>query len=325
MESVFTALMYIALPLFLGYGTQILLPRIAPSAFRTLTVWVDKVKQLLVAFMMPVVQLLAFWIFAVSDVTMLSLPLVGASSLLIGGVAGLYLGRAIGLPKEQRGSLFLSSVMSNLLSFGGLIAFLLYGEVGFALALLYRAFEPIVYYGVAYPLAGFMVGGVSPSLRGVLKSLAKQPLALLPMAGIVLGLLLQWAGVPRPAVFGSINANLILASAFVLIFSIGLSLRPANVVRYKAACSAVSAVKFVVTPVWVALVCLLLGYARTPDLPILQVALIMSAMPVAMTSIIPTSLFGFDEDLTGSAWLVTTFVSLPLISLVAWTLKLPAL
>jgi hypothetical protein len=93
---------------------------------------------------------------------------------------------------------------------------------------------------------------------------------------------------------------------------------------YKRECLTVLAIKFLVAPLVVLSAAVLLGLRSAPDLPVLSVAIILVAMPVAFTATIPPTLYGLDIDMVNSCWLVSTvglLVLLPVLSvLIPFTL-----
>ncbi len=75
---------------------------------------------------------------------------------------------------------------------------------------------------------------------------------------------------------------------------------------YKRECLTVLAIKFLVTPLVVLSAAVLLGVGFATDLPVLSVAKILAAMPVAFMATKPPTLYSFEFYKVNSCWLVST-------------------
>jgi predicted permease len=81
------------------------------------------------------------------------LPFLGLGALVLGGVLGLLVSRLLRHGRPQAGSMFCAASFTNLGSFGGLISFLFFGEVGYVVVSLYRLLEELAYFLVGFPIA----------------------------------------------------------------------------------------------------------------------------------------------------------------------------
>ena len=102
----------------------------------------------------------------------------------------------------------------------------------------------------------------------------------------------------------------------LMLVSIGLALRFSEMGRYKLPCAVVAGIKFIAVPLAAAGAAFLLGYGEIDSGLPLKAVLILSAMPVAFTALIPPSIYDLDLDLANACWFVTKgglIVVLPLL------------
>src|SRR5690606_7539183 len=93
------------------------------------------------------------------ELWMLTIPILGVTTHVVGGLLGLGAARRLQMTPPQTGSMFVCGMMSNVNSFGGLVTFLFFGEPGFALGAVYRMLEPVVVFGVGFPVSASLGGG----------------------------------------------------------------------------------------------------------------------------------------------------------------------
>lgn len=307
--------------LTIGYAYQVSFRRARPEAEHKVPRLAAAVQRLVVTVISPLTLLNAFWVLSVSGGTMVLFPLVGALSHVVGGASAIAASRLLGLDRKSTGSMLTCGAFTNLGSIGGLVSFIFLGEAGYALAALFRMFEPVLYFLVGFPMAKTYAQEASDDnrLRLDLRAIVRDRLILLPILGIAAGVVLNSSGLIRPPAVGVANSYLILASTVGMLFAVGLNMRPAAARGYMCESAAIAGIKYVVLPATLTLVALLLGYGRLEGGLPLRVVITMSAMPVAFNSLVPPSLYGLNKDLANSAWLVSMallVVVLPLLSLV---------
>jgi predicted permease len=214
----------------------------------------------------------------------------------------------MGLESKQTGAFFACGSFTNIGSVGALICFMFLGEKGFALVPIYKLFEEVTYYGVGFPVAKYYSNthgaGESPWER--LRGMARDPFILVALSAITLGGLLNASGMERPAFFHTLNSAFIPAGTILLLVSIGLAMRFKRVKRYLRECLAVSAIKFLLVPLTMFSAAYLIGFGEIEGGLPLKVVIILSAMPVAFSALIPPSIYDLDLDLANSCWFFTT-------------------
>ena len=307
--------------LALGYVIQVLHRRrrlYLPLSIDKLRILLQKVALL---GLNPVAIVGAIWIVRIKDVGLMALPFIGFFSLLTGGLLALGAARMLKLDSRKTGAIFGCGSFTNIGSIGMLVCFVFLGEAGFALVPIYKIFEEVFYYSVGFPIAKYYSGAAQKDV-GIatrLKGLIRDPFILVAVSSLILGALLNLSGLPRPVIYGTINAVVVPLATILLLTSIGMALRFSRVGDYLAECISVSMIKFVLVPVSASTLAWFIGFGSIDDALPLKVVVILSSMPVAFNALIPPSIYDLDLDLANSCWFVSTallVVVLPLLLIV---------
>ncbi|MDJ0784010.1 MAG: hypothetical protein QNJ22_18730 [Desulfosarcinaceae bacterium] len=256
----------------------------------------------------PFATITAIWGVEVQSIRIAALPFIGAGAIVLGGLLAYAGTRLLRLAPRQAGALIPCGAFTNIGSIGALICYYYLGEPGFALVPIYKLFEELTYYGLGFPLAK----AYSTADRALdttaerLRALARDPFILVTLSSILLGGVLNLAGLTRPSVLAAVNAVLIPLGTGLMLVSIGLAMRFSQMGHYKWLCGLVAGIKFVAVPLASVLCASLLGLGEIDEGLALKVVLILSAMPVAFTALIPPSIYDLDLDLANACWFVTT-------------------
>lgn len=268
--------------------------------------------------LLPFSAMLSLWGLPDPDPKLLALPLLGLASYICGGTLALVAARVSGLSRVQTGSFFCCGSFTNIGAIGGLVCLVFLGENTIALVALYRLLEEIYYFSVACPIArrfGPDSGDAAPGPRGFRLG---RVLGII-VSALLLGIILHFAHVPRPAFCGPLASAAMLVSTVFFLFAIGLTLKIAKTWNYLPQCFTMCAIKFICVPAIVITLAWLAGYGTHENgLPLKSVAILCS-MPVAMTALVPPSLFHLDVDLANACWMATT---LGLVAVLPWLLLL---
>lgn len=282
----------------------------------------SSITKTVILFGQPIIICLVFWTLKISDLRILVLPFIG----LILSVLGILPGKVFSyLHKHNLKDTvtYLSCAMfSNIgQSLGGFMCFLLLGEQGLALAILYSIYFGPLFYSGGFYMAEFYTKSRRQSWLESLKSFFTNPLSLIPNIALILGLILNFSRITRPQIFTSLNNILIPLTTFLYMFSIGLTMEFRKIKNYFSECLSISFLKFVISPViGLSLAYLLLRINILNPLS-LKVIFIESAMPVAISSLILSNLFELNQDLANACWVFTTFAGIPWILLIYWVIK----
>ena len=250
----------------------------------------------------PVILCLLFWGFDFHGQQVLPLAglLISCAALL---PAWLY-ARLARLERPQAGSLLTCAMFSNVGYLGAFIAFALYGEAGYGLAMLYLLFFTPAFYLVGFGIAR-RYGLRSAAAVGAMDL---DTIRFVPFVGLGIGLLLNWSHWPRPAVCESVNHVLIPIETGLYLMAIGSQLHLSRPSRHWIAPVVVMcAIKFLYTPAVGWLLSRVIGLDGLPRF----VVLLQASMPVAISPLMLPMLFGLDRRLSGALWLYTTLLAVP--------------
>jgi predicted permease len=257
----------------------------------------------------PIVLCFLFWTMDLHRLEPWLLPFLGMlisfSTLL---PARLY-ARFAGLSKPQIGSFLTCAFFSNLGYFGAFIAFALYGEAAYGLCMLYLLFFTPCFYTWGFWVAARHGEGAGPS---GLQNAFNDELRLYPFLGMVAGLLLNLAGLPRPLLLEQFNHVLIPLNTGLYLIAIGSQLIIESPRPWLRASLAMGAIKFLYTPLVAWGLATLFGLQGLPRLMVL----LQASTPVAVSPLVLPLLFGLDRKLANALWLFTTALAIPWIVLV---------
>lgn len=250
--------------------------------------------------LLPLAAMLSLWGLPHPEARLLGLPLLGLASYVCGGMLAYGAAKLMAMTPEQTGSFFCCGTFTNIGAVGGLVCLLYLGENSIALVALYRLVEEIYYFGVAFPIARHFG---QASQKGLLNP---GPVLAMIVSALLLGIGLNLAGIPRPGFCGLLASASMLISTVFFLFAIGLTLRIASIGSCLRASIVLCAIKFAGIPAIVIPLGLLAGYGQMEGGLPLKTAAVLCSMPVAMTALVPPSLFRLDVDLANACWLVTT-------------------
>jgi predicted permease len=208
--------------------------------------------------------------------------------------------------KRRQTFLISSSLANHGFTMGGFLCYFLLGESGLGLSvILVLYFIPYVYC-LVFPYAR-ADAGQRISFRGFFKKnmFDTQNMPLFAMAA---GLLLNAAGIKRPAVAFPLDA-LLLASISLYYLTLGISFTRMDMRGIRRELAALSIIKFIIVPGAAFAVLSLL-----PVDPALKAVIQLQAfMPAAIFSMVTAVLFDLDTDLASGLFVSNTIVFLAVI------------
>ncbi len=313
----FYVLLILFLPLTAGYGLRkknlILKPELISIR---LIVFLTKA-------VTPFVVLFSFWKLELTSAKIFTLPLAGMAISTLALAPAFFFVKVHGLNRKQAGSYLTSAMFSNIgYTLGGFIAFVLYGEAGFGLTVLYCLYFKPFYYTIGFYIAENYSSKKGVKIKDNLKKVFTDGIRLFPLLGLAGGIGLNLLGVPRPGFIQQLNGFLIPATTFIYMFAIGMTLKLRAVKRFKVPVLSMSVIKFIWSPLIGLAIAYFLGYRFIMGGLLFKVALIESFMPSAITSLMLPALFNLDQDLSNSCWIFTTLLLIPLLPVMFWILSL---
>ncbi len=268
----------------------------------------------------------AIWIADLSAAGFYALPFIGLAALATGLALGAAGSRLLKLPPERAGVYTTSASFTNIGNIGGLVAFVLLGEAGFALVPFYKLFEELWYYSLLFPLARAYGERANPAPAGAseyprgaggISRVFRDPFLLVAFSSISLGLILNFSGLQRPAFYAGLNAVLVPLSSFLLLFAIGMNLRFTIARRHFKAAALLIAGKALAVPAAAFGFAMLMGLGRSGDGVGLKLVLVLAAMPVGFLGLVPPALYKLDQDFAGSLWLASNGALIAIVPILA--------
>ena len=274
----------------------------------------------------PIAIVTSIWALSLGASGVATLPFIGLGVMAFGLLAGFAAMKIFRMGKDSGTVFSLSSSMTNLGSIGSLVAFLILGEQAFALVPFYKLFEEAWIYGLCFPIAaGAQAGraagaqandangaqkrvetGLSPRNAALMAAkLLKDPMILLSLAAMGLGLALNVSGIPRPQFFRTLNAWIVPSGVFLVLVSIGMKIPKERKTIPRPAFFAFLGIRLILIPAFSLALATLLGLPALPDQTAFKVAILLSFMPTAFASLIPPVVYGLDFGLAFSLWLVS--------------------
>jgi predicted permease len=225
---------------------------------------------------------------AVSALTIIAMVIIGAlaTSLLRGS-------------RQQRSAMQLALAFSNSGNFGLSVCLLAFGEAGLSLGMVYFIAMSLMLNSLGVFLASR--GGKAGSVRASLRNMFGMPL----LYAAVLGLVVNFAGITVPAPLLKATDLAGKAAVPVMLLVLGMQLASARVGEELKFVSVGAILKLFVAPM------VALGFAgllRLSGLP-WQIAILETAMPTAVSTVIISQEFEASPAFTSSMVLVTTVLS----------------
>ena len=270
-------------------------------------------------FLNPIALVSTFWAITLPGSRVLLFPLLGIVSVLVGAAGAFAAIRILKSPPEKAGSIFTCGSFSNIVTMGGLVAFTMFREEGYALVQLFAILMSPTYYLIGYPVSENIAKGKKRVFRIDTSNVRENPYLLIPLAAITVGVVVRLTGIPRPELLGEIVSILVPCIAGILGFSIGLTLKFSDISSYPREIAAVAVIRHLLVPAVIIPLGASLGFSSVSGGMALKVITIVSCMPVAFNALVPPAIYGFDLDLANSAWIVSTgalVVILPVLFLV---------
>ncbi|MBC8452814.1 MAG: hypothetical protein H8D65_03050 [Spirochaetes bacterium] len=306
------SLLMIIIGFSIGYIIQKLL-KAGKIRFRTSELIVRKrLQTIAILWLTPIPIISSVWVAPLRDIEIYSLPIIGLAALALGAVTAYIASRIMHMTRPQQGTFFVCGGFTNLGSLGGLIVFILLGEAGYAMVAFYTLFERAFYFMIGFPFAK------SHSLQyktdndkktnHVIKFLRNltEPYVYVSTISIVLGGTLNLLHIPRPDFFKPVNNVLIPLISILLLTSIGMALRFSSTKKYIKPALIMVVIKSLIVPAAMLFLSFMFGLNRIADGIPMKVVLILSAMPVGFTALVPSTLYDLDLDMANTNWFIST-------------------
>ncbi|WP_437738210.1 AEC family transporter [Sorangium sp. So ce1335] len=230
-------------------------------------------------------------------------------------LAGIAVARALGLPRAAQGSAGLVGSFSNTGFLGVPVVLALYGRAGGAAGtaiLVDSIVTTLMLWTFGVALAARMGAGGDAGARGLIRVLL-HPNVL----SIAAGLALHALPIPLPTWVERAIDALGSATPTLVFLALGLSLDLRSLRGRVRPLVAVASVKLLLAPAVALGVAVALGLKR----PVSEVAVLQSAMPTSMVSVIVAARYGCDGQFAAATAVVTTLGALATLPIVVEVLR----
>lgn len=261
----------------------------------------------------PIAFIGAVWVLPLDNMEVIYLPFLGIAAISLSGLLSIIYTKIKKKEQSFRGSHFCVSYYTNIGSIGGLIVYALLGEAGFSLLPFYKLLEPVMYFGLGFPIASRF--SVNKEKNRSLLQIIKDPFVMISMGAIVLGFILNVTGLERPAFYTDLNSILIPLGSTLLLISIGMAMHLEHMKKYIRSTFSVVIIKFILVPFCITGAAYLLGLGNILGGMPLKTVFILSSMPAGFIAMMPPTLYKLDLDYANAAWLATM---LALLLVVPW-------
>jgi len=266
----------------------------------------DKMISYNILLLCPVLSILSFWVLPLTW-ELMWLPVFGGLLCFMPGLAAYLISKNKYDSPLDTGSYILSAMLSNIGTLGGLCAFILYGETGFAYTQLVGLMQTAVTFLVCYPLAQYYYSseqgtGKSKISIGTLLWNRNQ----LPVAGLIVGLMLYCLDVPRPGILGELFTPLVHIAAWTALIPVGHVTDFSAIRRYYSSTFDLIPIKFIITP----LISYIIASFVFTDPIIINTIVILASTPTAINAVIAVKIHNLNIHIATASFVVTTVLFL---------------
>lgn len=254
-------------------------------------------------------SLLAFWVLPLSwDLALI--PLYGFLFILFPGAIGTMLARRF-KNLLVRGAYIASAMLANIGTLGGVCAFILYNEEGFAYAQLIGTCQNIMLVLLVFPMAQYLYlkhHGLTQRQGNRLRSFCRLFFSWnqLSLLGMVAGLALHGLGCERPPELAPIFQSLVHIGAWTAMLPVGYLIDFGKAKHYLKYIADLCAIRFLAVP------CFIFFTSRLvfTDPVLLNTFLILATTPTAINAVLASRLYQLRTDLAVSSFILTTILYL---------------
>ena len=264
----------------------------------------DKMISYNILLLYPLLSILSFWVLPLTW-ELMWLPVFGGLLCFIPGLVAYLISKNKYDSPLDTGSYILSAMLSNLGTLGGLCAFILYGETGFAYAQLVVLTQTAVLFLVCYPLAQYYYSkeqGAEKANISVARLLWNRN--QLPVVGLIVGLMLYCLDVPRPRILGELFNPLVHLAAWTALIPVGHVTDFSAIKKYYSSTLDLLPIKFIITP----LISYIVAIIVFNDPIMVNTIMILASTPTAINAVITAKIHNL--NIVSLKFFAFTFVTL---------------
>ena len=304
--------------------TDLILPLIVGYFLHKEKLLTDKTTNLMIKFNVIVVYTLlttlSFWVLPISWDLIWLVPF-GMLYVFLPGAIGEITFAKRHKSLLNRGAYIMSAMLSNIGTLGGVCAFILYNETGFAYTQIIASCQNILVVLVCFPLAQYYYNkhvSASHKYEGHL-NFRKMFLSWnqLSILGIVAGLVLNVQGVERPEILSTLFQCLVHFGAWIALLPVGFLINFSHTKYYYSRVWDLAVLRFVIMPAVIYFVSRLVF----TDTILLDTLFVCAMCPTAINAVLASRLYKLNVDLAVTSFIMTTAMFLLIIFPAFYVLK----
>ena len=203
----------------------------------------------------------------------------------------------------------MSAMLSNMGTLGGLCAFILYDEIGFAVIMLVATFQNMLFIMICLPLAKYYRAKADLTSSEAHVKFSREMFLTwnqLGVVGMIIGLALNFCGVARPESLGMIFNILIHVSAWAALLPVGFLMDFQQAKNWYARTISLVPLHFILLPLAVYFPARF--FFDSPM--VINILLLAAAAPSAINSVLAARINRLNVDFTIASFLMTTAIFL---------------
>ena len=300
--------------------TDLIMPLVAGYVLHRLHLlhgdMVNRLIKINVTLFYTILSVLSFWVLPLSY-DLAWMPAFSCVYMLLPGLVGYFFFLRKYRSYEDKGSFLLSAMLANIGTLGGVCAFILYKEVGFAYVQLICAFQNIFLILVCFPLAQYYHAKAEGKFNNAVKSKSRWQnfremfftVNQISLLGIAVGMWFNYAGVSRPAGMETVFTWFVHISAWIALLPVGYLIDFHRAGKYCGKIGDLLLMRFIVVPV----ASYILARSVFDDPILINTILICATAPEAINATVTARLYKLNVDYTVAGFIVTTALYLLLI------------
>ena len=290
--------------------TDLMMPLVVGYFLHQRHLMSDRAANLLIRFNVRVIYtiltILSFWVLPISWELALMVPF-GMLYVLVPGAIGAATFARRHKNLLNRGAYVLSAMLSNIGTLGGVCAFILFHEAGFAYSQIIGTCQNVLLALVCFPLAKYYRSKHMAAAHGDSEHhtsfremfFSWNQISLL---GIAFGLMLNAGGVQRPELLSHVFQYLVHFGAWTAMLPVGFLVNFSHARYYYGRVWDLAVLRFLIMPAFIWCTSRLLF----SDPVLLQTLFICAMTPTAINAVLTSRLYKLNVDLAVTSFIMTT-------------------
>mgnify|MGYP006872971003 CR=1 FL=1 len=295
--------------------TDLIMPLVVGYFLHREKILSDKAANFLIKFNVRVVYtlltLLSFWVLPITWDLVWLIPFGMLYVFVPGAIGALFARRHKNL--LNRGAYLMSAMLSNIGTLGGVCAFILYNETGFAYTQIIGSCQNILVVLVCFPLAQYYHSKHIEAAHEETEPISFRKMFLtwnqLSLVGIAIGLLLNFNGATRPEILSDLFQGLIHFGAWAAMLPVGYLINFSHAKYYFSRVWDLAILRFVIMPAFIYFV----SRQIFTDKILLDTLFVCAMAPTAINAVLASRLYKLHVDLAVTSFLMTTAMFLLII------------